>query len=114
MKMATVRARREPAMDFWGCAAGRERLARSRSRSQPAPRSRWEQFTADLIETGQREHGLCPRQVLSQAAVAHLGEAPQLLDHAEGVLAVGADARACPIDHAANARLLGVGRWDAD
>src|SRR5215469_2630166 len=55
---------------------------------------------SDLVEVGQREHGLCPRQVLGQAAIAHLGEAPQLLDHPEGVLAAGAGARACPIDHA--------------
>jgi len=55
---------------------------------------------ADLVAVGQCEHGLRPRQVLGQAAIAHLGEAPQLLDHAEGVLAAGARARTRPIDHA--------------
>ena len=41
----------------------------------------------ELVKVGQGEHGLRPRQVLGQAAIAHLGEAPQLLDHAESVLA---------------------------
>ena len=53
----------------------------------------------DSVEVGQGEHGLRPRQVLGQAAVAHLGETPQLLDHAEGVFAAGARARTRPIDH---------------
>ena len=54
----------------------------------------------ELVKVGQGEHGLRPRQVLGQAAIAHLGEAPQLLDHAEGVLAASTRARARPIDHA--------------
>ena len=33
----------------------------------------------DLVEVGQGEHGLRPRQVLGQAAVSHLGEAPNCL-----------------------------------
>jgi hypothetical protein len=58
---------------------------------------------SDLVEVGQREHGLRPCQVLGQAAISHFGEAPQLLDHAEGVLT------AC-----ASARSTGAGRWGAD
>jgi len=54
----------------------------------------------DSVEISQCKHGLRPRQVLGQAAIAHLGEAPQLLDHAERVLAAGPGARARPIDHA--------------
>ena len=54
----------------------------------------------DLVKVGEGEHGLRPRQILGQAAISHLGEAPQLLDHAEGVFAAGASARARPIDHA--------------
>src|SRR5690242_14832426 len=54
----------------------------------------------DLVEIGQSEHGLRPRQVLGQTPIAHLGEAPQLLDHPEGVFAAGASARARPIDSA--------------
>jgi hypothetical protein len=53
----------------------------------------------ELVEIGEREHGLRPCQVLGQAAIAHLGEAPELLDHAKGVLAASAGARARPIDH---------------
>ena len=44
--------------------------------SQRAPRSGREQLTADLVKVGQREHGLRPRQILGQAAIAHLGKAP--------------------------------------
>ena len=54
----------------------------------------------DLVKVGEGEHGLRPRQILGQAAISHLGEAPQLLDHAEGVFAAGASARARPVDHA--------------
>ena len=52
----------------------------------------------DLVEIGQSEHGLRPHQVLGQAPIAHLGEAPQLLDHPEGVFTTGPGARARPID----------------
>jgi len=52
------------------------------------------------VEISQGEHGLRPRQVLGQAAILHLGEAPQLLDHTECMLAAGARARTRPIDHA--------------
>jgi hypothetical protein len=65
--------------------------------SQGAPRSGREQLMPDLVKVGQCEHGLRPRQILGQAAISHLGEAPQLLDHAEGVFAAGASARARPI-----------------
>jgi len=46
-----------------------------------------EQLSADLVEIGQGEHGLRAGQVLGQTAVAHFGEAPQLLDDAKGVFA---------------------------
>src|SRR6185437_9062095 len=52
----------------------------------------------DSVEIGQGEHGLRPRQVLGQTPIAHLGEAPQLLDHPEGVFTAGTGARARPID----------------
>src|SRR5690242_9849710 len=68
-------------------------------RSQVAPHARRKQLAAHLVEIGQREHGLRPCQILGQAAIAHLGEAPQLLDHAKGVLAARAGARTRPIDH---------------
>ena len=60
--------------------------------SQGARRSGREQLMPDLVKVGEGEHGLRPRQILGQAAISHLGEAPQLLDHAEGVFAAGASA----------------------
>ena len=41
---------------------------------------------------------LRPCQILGQAAITLLGEAPQLLDHAKGVLAARACTRTRPID----------------
>src|SRR5437870_8794485 len=46
-----------------------------------------QQLAADLVEIGEREHGLCSGQVLGQTAIPDLGEAPQLLEDAKGVLA---------------------------
>src|ERR1700733_12737878 len=67
--------------------------------SQGAPLSGREQLMPDLVKVGEGEHSLRPRQILRQAAIAHLGEAPRLLDHAKGVLAARASARTRPIDH---------------
>ena len=61
-------------------------------------RSRRQQCAAPLVEIDQGEHGLCPRQVLGQTSVAHLGEAPELLEHPKRMLAAGAGARTHPID----------------
>src|ERR1700693_4945096 len=67
--------------------------------SQRTPGLSWEQLSADLVEVGQRKHGLRARQVLGQTAVSHFGEAPQLLDYPEGVFAACAGPRARPVDH---------------
>ena len=58
--------------------------------SQDTLRTRREQVTTKLVEISQGKHRLRPGQVLGQPAVPHLGEAPQLFEHAEGVLAAGA------------------------
>src|ERR1700693_3766687 len=67
--------------------------------SQRTPGPSWEQLSADLVEVGQRKHGLRARQVLGQTAVSHFGEAPQLLDYPKGVFAASPGPRARPIDH---------------
>src|ERR1039458_9161653 len=77
--------------------------------SQRTPGPSWEQLSADLVEIGQRKHGLRSRQVLGQTAVSHFGEAPQLLDYPKGVFATSPGPRARPVDHppALAQRLLG-------
>src|SRR6202043_3419607 len=69
------------------------------ARVYTAPRLYREQPAADLVEIGQRKHGLRPRQVRGQPAVSNLAETPQLLDHPKGMLATGAGPRAGAIDH---------------
>ena len=51
--------------------------------SQRTPGPCWEQLSAHLVEVGQRKHSVRARQVLGQASIPYLGEAPQLLDHSE-------------------------------
>src|SRR5208283_789681 len=85
----TVVAREAPARDYSECS----------SRSQRTSRADWEQLSADLVEIGQRKHGLRSRQVLGQTAVSHFGEAPQLLDYPKGVFATSPGPRARPVDH---------------
>ena len=89
----------------------RRRSRCDRSRSQAAPCGGREQLAPHLIEIGQREHGLRPRQVFGQAATTHLGEAPQLFNHAKGVLTARAGTRTRPVDHppALAQRSLGIG-----
>src|SRR5688572_14401760 len=67
-------------------------------RSQGAPCPWRHQSTPHEIEVGESEHAIGLGQILGDAAIAHLGEAPQALDHIEGVLDAGADARARAID----------------
>src|ERR1700758_2944999 len=67
--------------------------------SQRTPGPSWEQLSADLVEVGQRKHGLRARQVLGQTAVSHFGEAPQLLDYPKGVFAARPGPRTRPVDH---------------
>jgi hypothetical protein len=85
----TVVAREAAARDYSECS----------SRSQRTSRADWEQLSADLVEVGQRKHGLRSRQVLGQTAVSHFGETPQLLDYAKGVFAARPGPRARPVDH---------------
>src|SRR5690242_17895874 len=47
----------------------------------------WQQTAPDHVQVGQRKHGEQTRRVLRQAAIAHLGKAPQLLHDSKGVLA---------------------------
>src|SRR5580658_9996076 len=55
---------------------------------------RCQQAAPDHVKVCEREHRVEPCGVLRQAAVAHLGKAPQLLHHPEGVLATGPGRRA--------------------
>ena len=55
---------------------------------------RWQQAAPDHVQIRQREHREQSGGVLGQSAVAHLGEAPQLLHHPEGMLTTGASRRA--------------------
>src|SRR5262245_36883204 len=59
------------------------------ARQQPSPQH---------VEVGQGERGKGPNRVLVDAAVAHLGEAPQTLDDVEGVLASSTSARTGSVD----------------
>src|SRR5216684_317674 len=67
--------------------------------SQLTPSPCWEQLSADLVEVGQRKHGMRARQVLGQTAVSHFGKTPQLLDYPKGVFAARPGPRARPVDH---------------
>jgi hypothetical protein len=81
-------------------ASGEEALWFSRSGSQDAPRPCREQLAPELVQIGQRKHGLRPGQILGQTAVSDLGKAPQLLDHPKRVFAAGPGPRAGLIDQA--------------
>src|SRR5262249_3877544 len=59
------------------------------SRQQPSP---------EHVEVGQGERGKGPNRVLVDAAVAHLGKAPQALDDVEGMLAPSPSARTGSVD----------------
>src|SRR5687767_6252541 len=67
-------------------------------RSQGASCSRGQQSASHEVEIGKGEHCVGLGKVLRDAAIAHLGEAPEALHHIEGVLDVGANARARTID----------------
>src|SRR5262249_20346440 len=73
-------------------------VRRSARDSQDAPRLRRPQLAADQVEIGQREETKGARQVLGEAAIADLAEAPQALDDMEHVLAAGPGPRPRPID----------------
>src|SRR4030095_17226127 len=50
------------------------------------------------VQVRQREGGEQPRRVLHQAAIAHLGEAPQMLHHPESMLTARPHPRARTVD----------------
>ena len=97
---ASIRGKSRSATPACWCASGEKRLRFSGSGSQDAPRPRWEQLTPELVQIGQRKHGLRPGQILSQPAISDLGKTPQLLDHPKRVFAAGSGPRACLIDQA--------------
>src|ERR1035437_7646519 len=82
----------------WHPGGRRRGLGLSSVSSQRALRAEWEQLVADLIEISQSEHGVRAGQVLEQAPIPHFDEAPQMLDHAEGMLAAGAGPRTGAVD----------------
>src|SRR6201981_1456877 len=84
--------------DDWSCDERHRDCLLPEVSLQRTPGPCWEQLSADLIEISQRKHGLRPCQVLGQAAVSHLGEAPQLLDYAKGVFAARPGPRTRPVD----------------
>ena len=63
-----------------------------------APVLSWHQPPSRQVQVGQGKHRQCPGGVLVQPAVAHLGEAPQVLDHVEGMLATRPPPGAGPVD----------------
>src|ERR1700680_4449422 len=85
--------------DDWSCEERHRDCLLPEDSSQRTPCTCGEQLSADLVEVGQRNHGLRPRQVLGQTAVSHFGEAPQLLDYAKGVFAASPGPRTRPVDH---------------
>src|SRR4030095_16679875 len=68
--------------------------------SRDAPRLWWQELAADQVEGGQREEAEGARQVLGEAAIADLGEAPQALHPVERVLAAGTGPRPRPTEGA--------------
>src|SRR5215831_20948536 len=84
----------------WVRASGEEGLGFFRFGSQASPRPCGQQLAPELVEIGERKHGLRAGQVLGQTAVSDLGKAPQLLDHPKRVFTAGAGPRACLIDQA--------------
>src|SRR5580658_1952658 len=77
-----------------------DRMYLDSSRSASTLLLRWQQAAPDHVQVRQREHREQPCRVLCQPAIAHLGKAPQLLHHPEGVLAAGAGCRAQAVDPA--------------
>src|SRR5262245_12342391 len=67
-------------------------------RSQDAPRLRRQQLATDQVEVRQREETEGARQVLGEAAIADLGEAPQPLHDVEWVLPARPSPRPGAID----------------
>src|SRR5258708_22905109 len=94
----TIGFRERRSSDGWSCDS-RRRDCLPEVSSQRTPSPGWKQLAAHLVEVGQRKHSVRARQVLGQASILYLGEAPQLLDHSESMLAAGARPRARPIDH---------------
>ena len=94
----TIRRKGNCATGCWLLAGGRRHSRSSRFGSQHGTRSCREQLSADLVEVGQRKHGLRSGQVLGQTAVSHFSEAPQLLEHPKGVFAARPGPRARPVD----------------
>src|SRR5665213_893643 len=65
----------------------------------PGTRSLWrDQSSSEHVEIGQREGREQACGVLGQSPVAHLGKAPQALDHMKGVLAARPGAGTNPVD----------------
>src|SRR5215472_17182076 len=93
-----IRCRSRSARCTWVVASGGERLWLSGSGSSDTPCSWREQLAPELVEIGERKHGVCAGQVLGQTAVSDLGKAPQLLDHPKRVFATRPGPRPCPID----------------
>src|ERR1700720_3933144 len=95
----TIGFRERRSSDGWSCDSRRRDCLLPEVSSQRTPSPGWKQLSAHLVEVGQRKHSVRARQVLGQASIPYLGEAPQLLDHSESMLATGARSRAGPIDH---------------
>jgi len=91
-----IRRKSRSATCTWVCASGGEGLRLFRSESQDTPRPCRQQLAPELVQIGQRKHGVCAGQVLGQTAVSNLGKAAQLLDHPKRVFAAGAGPRARP------------------
>src|ERR1700740_3055648 len=95
----TIGFRERRSSGGWSCDSRRRDSLLPEVSSQRTPSPGRKQLSAHRVEVGQRKHSLRTRQVLGQASIPYLGEAPQLLDHSASMLAAGARARARPIDH---------------
>src|SRR5690606_37656848 len=73
--------------------ARKARFARLSARMAASRTHLCHQWSSTQVDVGQRQRRERARGVLGQAAVAHLGEAPQALDYAEHVLDASANAR---------------------
>src|SRR6516165_1645143 len=94
--------KKSPVNREWACPSRPARFAGPvrwcSRRSQDAPHLRRQQLATDQVEVRQGKQAEGPRQILGEAAIPDLGEAPQALDHVEGVLAARPGPRPRPID----------------
>jgi hypothetical protein len=81
MEMNPIRRTSSGGIGGWWRGGGKQPSRWFESASPRAPRPWQKPFAAELVEIGQGKHHMRSHQVFGQAAIAHFGEAPQLVGH---------------------------------